>query len=87
MSVAVEIFESRNTGGRSLTVKISDDGAGIPQPASVGYGLSGMRERVRGQSGTLVIEPNVPRGTVISVTIPLQDKEKSKSDGRVLSHR
>ncbi len=71
----------------ALHVKISDDGAGMNQSAPLGYGLSGMRERVRVQAGTLAIEPNVPSGTIISVTIPLQDKEKAKSDGRVLSHR
>ena len=87
MNVAVEIFESRGDAGRSVNVKVTDDGAGIQQSASMGYGLSGMRERVRVLAGSLTIEPNAPRGTIISVAIPLTDKEKAKTDGRVLSHR
>lgn len=87
MNIAVEIFESRGDGGRSVNVKVTDDGAGIQQSASMGYGLSGMRERVRVLAGSLTIEPNAPRGTIISVAIPLTDKEKAKTDGRVLSHR
>lgn len=87
MSVAVEIFENQSDTGRNVSVKVTDDGAGIQQSASIGYGLSGMRERVRVLAGSLTIEPNTPRGTIISVAIPLQDKEKAKTDGRVLSHR
>jgi two-component system sensor histidine kinase UhpB len=87
MNVAVEIFESRGDAGRTVNVKVTDDGAGIQQSASMGYGLSGMRERVRVLAGSLTIEPNAPRGTIISVAIPLADKEKAKTDGRVLSHR
>ena len=87
MNVAVEIFESRGDAGRTVNVKVTDDGAGIQQSASMGYGLSGMRERVRVLAGSLTIEPNAPRGTIISVAIPLTDKEKAKTDGRVLSHR
>ena len=70
-----------------VMVIFADDGAGIQQSAPIGYGLSGMRERVRLLHGSLSIEPNAPRGTIVSVAIPLTDKEKAKSDGRVLSNR
>jgi two-component system sensor histidine kinase UhpB len=87
MNVGVEIFEGRSDAGRNVSVKVTDDGAGIQQSTPIGYGLSGMRERVRSLAGSLSIEPNAPRGTIISVAIPVTDKEKAKSDGRVLSHR
>lgn len=69
--VSVTLAERESPAGPVLDLVITDDGVGISNTASPGYGLSGMRERVRAQSGTLLITPQQPAGTVLEVTLPL----------------
>ena len=53
-------------------IVITDDGAGPAHATEhVGFGLAGMRERVRIHGGTLAIAPKPGEGTVISAWIPL----------------
>jgi signal transduction histidine kinase len=61
---------------RRLTLRIQDDGKGIPSDAlqgngPQGVGLSSMRERSALLGGTFNVEAN-SRGTLIVVSIPLQ---------------
>lgn len=55
-----------------VTVRIEDDGEGLPKSAPHGYGLSGMRERARVLGGGLTIEPGSSSGSILTVTIPYQ---------------
>jgi two-component system sensor histidine kinase UhpB len=55
-----------------VRLRITDDGVGISDNAALGYGLAGMRERVRALSGTLVIETMQPAGTALNVTLPVR---------------
>jgi two-component system sensor histidine kinase UhpB len=52
----------------------------MADPSALGFGLSGMRERVRAQSGTLVIEPAQPGGTVLLVSLPVRT-ESARTEG------
>jgi signal transduction histidine kinase len=72
------IVTFRNSGGR-LTVTIADDGVGRPNPSTSpsglvsgrgGLGITGLRNRVEDLGGHLET-PSVPRGFVVSVTIPV----------------
>ncbi len=54
--------------GPELTV--TDDGVGIDDQASGGYGLAGMAERVRIAGGTLHVGPVAAGGTVVQVVLP-----------------
>ena len=51
----------------------SDDGIGLPMqpPASSGFGLIGIRERIATRSGTMQLQPRPGGGTTLLVTIPL----------------
>jgi signal transduction histidine kinase len=61
----------------ALQVRIEDDGVGIRsdwQSGSNGHrplGLLGMQERAALIGGTLTIEPNVPQGTRVILSVPL----------------
>ncbi|WP_398308983.1 HAMP domain-containing protein [Zoogloea sp.] len=58
--------------GATLTIDISDNGRGIlPAPGQPGFGLSGMRERVVGLSGSLDISSPPGGGTRIRARLPL----------------
>ncbi|MGI5287390.1 sensor histidine kinase [Nonomuraea polychroma] len=54
-----------------LLLDIRDDGAGFdPQKPADGFGLDGMRQRVRGIGGTLEIESEPGHGTAIAAAVP-----------------
>jgi signal transduction histidine kinase len=63
--------------GQVLRLAVSDDGVGptAPNPSSDGgFGLQGLRERVALLGGELHFGPNQPRGSVLTVTIPLDGR-------------
>jgi signal transduction histidine kinase len=58
----------------AVTMRISDDGCGLPPDAasrSGHYGLRGMRERLEGLGGTLTLHSNGQRGTLVEACLPL----------------
>jgi signal transduction histidine kinase len=72
----------------NAVLTIQDQGRGFDvhaeDPARLGVGVVGMRERVRELGGAFKIE-STPRGTTVSATMPLQEKLSdvaSNSSGR-----
>lgn len=59
--------------GRSLTLEVGDDGAGISlgDAPSDGHGIEGIRERARLLGGEVALASAAGRGVQIEVTIPL----------------
>jgi len=58
----------------AVTMRISDDGCGLPPDAasrSGHYGLRGMRERLEGLGGTLTLHSNGQRGTLVEACLPI----------------
>lgn len=55
-----------------LTMAIRDFGLGISPTAEQGYGLKNMRERARLLHADLSIETTAAKGTVVSLTLPLE---------------
>jgi signal transduction histidine kinase len=56
-----------------VTVRVTDDGAGVHQPgeATAGQGLAGMRERIAMYGGTLDAAPGPDGGFVVVAGFPL----------------
>lgn len=52
----------------ALTIEVSDDGGGMPQPLVPGVGITSMRERVEDIGGTIGFSG--PPGTTVRVTLP-----------------
>ena len=70
------ILVRATTSAGTLTVSVSDTGAGIVPKAGGGLGLSNIRERLRAMHGTaarLTLEENSPRGVVASIQVPLPE--------------
>ena len=68
--------------GTEIVLKVRDDGIGITQekitdPKS--FGLTGMRERAAFWGGKVKISGTTGKGTVVTVTIPVDEKEKSSA--------
>ncbi|MFF7204498.1 sensor histidine kinase [Streptomyces sp. NPDC008141] len=62
-----------------VVLDIADDGHGFAPPTDApsggrGHGLAAMRARVRQLGGTLTIESAPGEGTVVSASIPLEDR-------------
>ncbi|NUW34906.1 sensor histidine kinase [Nonomuraea sp. SMC257] len=55
----------------TVLLDVRDDGTGFdPQAVTDGFGLDGMRRRVRGVGGTLEIESEPGGGTAVAATVP-----------------
>jgi signal transduction histidine kinase len=72
-------------GGTKLELKVRDNGKGITEkqisnPKS--FGLIGIRERVYPWGGEVEIEGNPGKGTTVTVTIPLVEKQKAEGRKR-----
>ncbi|AMB59639.1 hypothetical protein AWU67_13055 [Microterricola viridarii] len=66
-------------GADQVVLTVSDDGVGpgsaADTAAATGFGLAGMTERLALVGGTLRLEPALPRGSRLTVTIPLGTAE------------
>lgn len=63
-----------DTGPQAVTLKVADDGVGLPSDATTRpghYGLLGIRERVEGLGGTLTLNGGDGGGTVIEARVPI----------------
>jgi PAS domain S-box-containing protein len=63
-----------NKNGNSFSLEITDDGIGIKETkikANKSFGLLGMKERALILGGDFKIEPLNPKGTKISINIPI----------------
>jgi signal transduction histidine kinase len=56
--------------GGMVTLRVSDDGVGMPPEPTPRSGLRNLEERAQALGGTLTVEPNEPRGTVLVWSIP-----------------
>ena len=58
----------------TVLLDVRDDGTGFaPDATARGFGLPGMRERLAGVGGTLVVESAPGEGTAISASVPVVD--------------
>jgi signal transduction histidine kinase len=54
-----------------ITLRVSDNGVGLPEQTESGFGLKGMRERAAQLGGKLVMEPRQGGGAQISIWLPV----------------
>jgi signal transduction histidine kinase len=57
--------------GQKLAASIADNGVGLVVPLRRSSGLDIMRERAEELGGELTVTPNQPRGTIVSLQLPL----------------
>ena len=65
----IRIHLNRNEG--VLRVSVQDDGKGFDAKQEKGIGILGMKERVARLGGTLVVQSDLGRGTIVSFELPL----------------
>jgi two-component system sensor histidine kinase UhpB len=53
----------------ATVVRVRDDGIGIPEQARTGFGISGMRERIKALGGSLTIVTSLNHGTTVAVRL------------------
>jgi LytS/YehU family sensor histidine kinase len=68
-----EIRISATAAGGKLRVSVADTGAGFADEPGGGVGLTNVRERLAslyGKQAQLIVEPNRPRGAIMTIEIP-----------------
>ncbi|HEX3760216.1 MAG TPA: GAF domain-containing protein [Kofleriaceae bacterium] len=86
---------ARHAGARSVEVSLGldhgqlrleviDDGVGVPEvgPRGTTLGILGMRERAWRLGGECTVKRRVPRGTVVTVVVPLRFPAEHATDAR-----
>jgi two-component system sensor histidine kinase UhpB len=58
--------------GDLLQFRVHDDGKGMPKNLNEGFGLRNMRDRARLLGGEVSIRPGPTKGTVVTLTVPLE---------------
>ena len=71
---------SINEPARTLDLRVTDDGAGIPKNRRAGVGMSSMRERAEELSGTLRVEAIREGGTRVLARLPLPAKDANEEE-------
>jgi two-component system, NarL family, sensor histidine kinase UhpB len=74
----VQISIRRRTD-QSISIRIADDGVGLPHDFRFGFGFLGMSERVRKLCGRLKVSSGRKNGTLIEVTIPSAERPMAKA--------
>lgn len=73
----VMITIGEDEASNALRVLIQDNGSGIVDGATLGIGITAMRERIRSLDGSSSIDSS-PTGTTVSANIPLKDRASRK---------
>ncbi|QAU32931.1 PAS domain S-box protein [Janthinobacterium sp. 17J80-10] len=79
---AISVNISLNRKGEQLQMRISDDGVGMypgDRRKSKSFGLIGIRERISAIGGEMTVESTIGQGTVLILSIPLQNGLPSKA--------
>jgi signal transduction histidine kinase len=67
---ASNVTVSLEGGDRDLTVRVTDDGVGLPDPLPRSSGISNLMNRARNLGGTATWTANEPNGTVMTWRVP-----------------
>ncbi len=60
----------------TVQLEVTDNGRGIEPEAAEGFGLRGMRDRVRSGGGELAVSGAAERGTRVQVTLPATEEQR-----------
>ncbi|MGH6936142.1 MAG: sensor histidine kinase, partial [Methylocella sp.] len=71
ITVTVEQSPAGASGPGSVTVKVTNDGAGADNSAGFGFGLTGMQERVHALGGRLVLTRDPGLDLSVTATLPI----------------
>jgi len=78
---ATKVWVSLERRANLLVLRVRDDGVGIQRAhlrRGASLGLQGMRERAELVDGKLLAGPLSPRGTLVSVRVPLHQRTREK---------
>lgn len=58
-----------------LTLRVEDDGIGFDPEGgnTLGLGLMGMKERIKEQKGTFLLDSKIGKGTTVTVAVPMKN--------------
>ena len=63
--------------GEDVRVEITDDGRGMSDPSRLGYGLIGIRERVRAMGGRLTLCNKTGKGFTVTAVLQCSARQEA----------
>ncbi len=63
------------TEGQTLIVEVEDDGVGFNPTGTIGFGLTGLRDRLEAVGGVLTIWSRSGEGARLSTTLPARSRQ------------
>jgi two-component system sensor histidine kinase UhpB len=71
--IGIDLGEVNQEPAAQLKLTVRDDGLGIDPGTPIGFGMSGMQERVQALGGHYTVEGTSGRGTCVQIVIPVRN--------------
>lgn len=83
-TIAISITQARNEtrGSEEVIVEVVDDGEGVREPLTMGFGLLGMQDRIKDAGGALAFSKRAGGGLAVVAALPFP--LRYRSDDRLL---
>jgi two-component system, NarL family, sensor histidine kinase UhpB len=75
--IGIDLGEADQESAAQLKLTVRDDGLGIDPGTPIGFGISGMQERVQALGGEYTVEGASGRGTCVQIVIPLRQGQNA----------
>jgi two-component system, NarL family, sensor histidine kinase UhpB len=77
VTIAVERYRDAAEGTESVIVQVADDGRGMGEETKIGYGLTGLRERIAALGGRLTFTNRPDGGFAVGAVLPHIQRSKA----------
>ncbi|MHA7986951.1 sensor histidine kinase [Rathayibacter sp. CAU 1779] len=84
-AMASSVEASLRAADDALVLVVADDGIGVADGIRDGFGLSGMRDRLRTFGGNVTLESAAPAGARLTVTVPMHSSAVADVRGEHVS--
>ncbi len=76
VAIAVELRRDTPDGRSEISVRITDDGRGMGEETRIGYGLTGLGERIAALGGRLTFSNRPGRGFAVLAVLPRRQQSQ-----------
>ncbi|MGH7063651.1 MAG: sensor histidine kinase [Stellaceae bacterium] len=81
VAITVELRSDLPDGRNEISVRIADDGRGMGEETRIGYGLTGLGERIAALGGRLTFSNRPGRGFAVLALLPRRQRSQTVAMG------
>ena len=78
--IDIAVGPAKTGPAKGLSIRLQDNGSGLPGGTKPGFGLSGMSERVWALGGTMTMTNSPSGGLLLAVELPLAPDRERQTD-------